>query len=187
MRGGDISTGIKCGRSLGPAGVILGSDMALLPPTDLSLCATGAGAAGVITMRSEVTNLFRTYSESNRNSSRIIRTFSATSWLSSPLKWSNSRTSRSIRSMSRVISRVTVSVLVTSVSASVTSVVRIEGLLVLGVSMLTLIDGAGDGGRGITTGSTYTYSVPVLTVVDNKVGSVDMSEAGGTSGKETTS
>jgi len=37
---------------------------------------------------------------------------------------------------------------------AVTSVVRIEGLLVLGVAKPTLINGAGDGGRGTTTGST---------------------------------
>ena len=86
VRGGDISTGIKWGRSLGPAGVTLGSDMSLRPPTDLSLCTTVGAAAGVTTTRSVVINLFRTYSESSRSSSRIMRTFSATPWVSSPLK-----------------------------------------------------------------------------------------------------
>ena len=194
MRGGDISTGIKCKRSLGPAGVALGSEMTLLLPTDLSLCGTGGGPAGVVTttrsVRSVVTSLFRTYSDSRRNSSRITRTFSATSWVSSLLKWSNPRISCSIRSISRVISRVTVSALMASVAAcvacsvtrpvtcsvtcsvthyvtssvttsvactavsSVTSVERMEGLLVLGVPTLTLIVGAGDGGNGTLPGST---------------------------------
>ena len=141
-------------------------------------------------VRSVVTSLFHTYSDSRRNSSRITCTFSATSWVSSLLKWSNPRISCSIRSISRVISRVTVSALMASVAAcvacsvtrpvtcsvtcsvthyvtssvttsvactavsSVTSVERMEGLLVLGVPTLTLIIGAGDGGNGTLPGST---------------------------------
>ena len=194
MRGGDISTGIKCKRSLGPAGMALGSEMTLLLPTDLSLCGTGGGPAGMVTtthsVRLVVTSLFRTYSDSRRNSSWITRTFSVMSWVSLLLKWSNPGISWSIRS----ISRVTVSVLMASVAAcvacfvtrpvtcsvthsvtssvttsvvrsvtasvactavsSVTSVERMEGLLVLGVPALTLIVGAGDGSNGTLPGST---------------------------------
>jgi len=83
---GDISTGIKCGQSLGPARVTLGSDMSLHPPANLPLCATAGGGAGVTTMCSVVINLFHTYSESSRNSPRIMRTFSAMPWVSLPLK-----------------------------------------------------------------------------------------------------
>ena len=79
LRGGIISTGINHGQSLGPAGVILGPDMSLHPPTDLSLCTTVGSAPDVTTMRLEVTNLFRTYSASNHNSSQNMHAFSAMS------------------------------------------------------------------------------------------------------------
>lgn len=57
-----------------------------------------------------------------------------------------------------------------------------EGSLVLGVGNETLILGAGDAGRGSIAGSTYTGRV--LTRLDNRVGTVDISE---TSATETTS
>lgn len=57
-----------------------------------------------------------------------------------------------------------------------------EGSLVLGVGNETLILGAGDAGRGSIAGSTYIGRV--LTRLDNRVGTVDISE---TSATETTS
>lgn len=60
-----------------------------------------------------------------------------------------------------------------------------EGTLVLGVGNETLILGAGDTGRGSIAGSTYTGRV--LARLDSSVGTVDISDGGGTSGRETMS
>lgn len=75
--GGVISTGIRPRRSLGAA---LGSEMTLLPPTDRSRRETGLSA---VTIRCARIHFVLKNSDRECNSSRMMRTFSESSCVSS--------------------------------------------------------------------------------------------------------